>query len=46
MQKPILDYLNDKLFLQDELALDTKFECLMILGWFFAKNVNPSLHLE
>jgi hypothetical protein len=31
--------------LQDELAHDIKLECHILLEWFFAKNVNPLLHL-
>ena len=46
MQEQILNFLNAKLFLPEELVLDTKFECLMNLGWLFAKNVNHSLPLE
>lgn len=46
MQEPIPNFLNVKLFLLAELVLDTKFECLMNLGWLFAKNANHSLHLE
>ncbi len=46
MQKQILNFLSAKLYLLVELAVDIKFECLMILGWFSAKNASPLLRLE
>ena len=38
----IQNFLNAKLFLLEELALDTKLECLMNLGYLFVKNANHS----
>ena len=46
MQKQTLNFLKDKLFLQDELVRGIKLECPILLEWFFAKNVNHLLHLE
>ena len=46
MQKQIPNFLSDKLFLPEESAPDIKFECLIILGWSFAKNASPLLFLE
>ena len=32
--------------MHEELVLDIKFECHIILVWYFVKNVNHSLRLE
>ena len=45
-QEKILNFPNAKLFLPEESVLDTKFGCLMNLGWLFAKNANHSSPLE
>ncbi len=46
MQKQILNFLKDKLFLLVGLVVAIKFECRMNSEWFFVKNVNPLLRLE